>query len=99
MSKENDKRPAYMNRRVVISGCSGGGKSTLLAELKRRGFSAVEGVIALYRKQPPSWSLTTACEIPHCLATSGYRDVGARILGRNMFGPICEEWPDTSWKG
>lgn len=42
MSKENDKRPAYMNRRVVISGCSGGGKSTLLAELKRRGFPVVE---------------------------------------------------------
>ncbi len=31
-----------MNRLVVISGCSGGGKSTLLADLKRRGFSVVE---------------------------------------------------------
>jgi len=27
---------------VVISGCSGGGKSTLLAELRRRGHSAVD---------------------------------------------------------
>ncbi len=27
---------------VVISGCSGGGKSTLLAELARRGFAVVE---------------------------------------------------------
>lgn len=31
-----------MNRRVVISGCSGGGKSTLLVELERRGFRVVQ---------------------------------------------------------
>jgi predicted ATPase len=31
-----------MNRFVVISGCSGGGKSTVLAELGRRGYSVVE---------------------------------------------------------
>jgi len=31
-----------MNRFVVISGCSGGGKSALLAELGRRGHSVVE---------------------------------------------------------
>lgn len=31
-----------MNRFVVISGCSGGGKSTLLAELGRRGHAIVE---------------------------------------------------------
>jgi predicted ATPase len=31
-----------MDRFVVISGCSGGGKSTLLAELSRRGYAVVE---------------------------------------------------------
>ncbi|WP_342236107.1 AAA family ATPase, partial [Inquilinus sp. OTU3971] len=31
-----------MDRFVVISGCSGGGKSTLLAELGRRGHEVVE---------------------------------------------------------
>lgn len=31
-----------MNRRVLISGCSGGGKSTLLAELAALGFPVVE---------------------------------------------------------
>jgi predicted ATPase len=31
-----------MDRFVVISGCSGGGKSTLLAELSRRGHAVVE---------------------------------------------------------
>lgn len=31
-----------MSRFVVLSGCSGGGKSTLLAELSKRGFGVVE---------------------------------------------------------
>lgn len=31
-----------MDRFVVISGCSGGGKSTLLAELERRGYTVFE---------------------------------------------------------
>lgn len=31
-----------MNRFVIISGCSGGGKSTLLAALAERGFTTVE---------------------------------------------------------
>ena len=30
-----------INRRVLISGCSGGGKSTLLKALARRGFGTV----------------------------------------------------------
>jgi predicted ATPase len=31
-----------MDHCVVISGCSGGGKSTLLSELARRGYPVVE---------------------------------------------------------
>ena len=33
---------AHVDRCVVISGCSGGGKSTLLAELARRGHAVLE---------------------------------------------------------
>jgi dihydrofolate reductase len=32
-------------------------------------------------------------------ARQGMANVGAWILGRNMFGPIRGEWPDESWKG
>lgn len=32
-------------------------------------------------------------------AARGFQNVGAWILGRNMFGPIRGDWPDTSWKG
>ena len=29
----------------------------------------------------------------------GFENVGAWILGRNMFGPVRGDWPDDSWKG
>ncbi|MER8579942.1 dihydrofolate reductase family protein [Mesorhizobium sp. M1423] len=32
-------------------------------------------------------------------AARSFENVGAWILGRNMFGPIRGEWPDESWKG
>jgi dihydrofolate reductase len=32
-------------------------------------------------------------------AVRGFANVGAWILGRNMFGPIRGAWPDDEWKG
>jgi dihydrofolate reductase len=32
-------------------------------------------------------------------AARGFRNIGASILGRNMFGPIRGPWPDGNWKG
>jgi dihydrofolate reductase len=32
-------------------------------------------------------------------AARGFENVGAWILGRNMFGPIRGPWPDLGWKG
>ena len=32
-------------------------------------------------------------------ASRGFRNVGAWILGRNMFGPVRGPWPDMNWKG
>ena len=33
------------------------------------------------------------------LAARGFENVGAWIMGRNMFGPIRGPWPDAEWKG
>ena len=33
------------------------------------------------------------------MAARGFQNIGAWILGRNMFGPVRGPWPDTSWKG
>jgi dihydrofolate reductase len=33
------------------------------------------------------------------IAARGFANIGAWILGRNMFGPIRGPWPDDAWKG
>lgn len=37
--------------------------------------------------------------IDETFAARGFADVGAWIMGRNMFGPIRGPWPDESWHG
>src|SRR3954453_6941481 len=32
-------------------------------------------------------------------AARGFVNIGAWILGRNMFGPVRGPWPDENWKG
>ncbi|MDP4198092.1 MAG: dihydrofolate reductase family protein [Bacteroidota bacterium] len=33
------------------------------------------------------------------LTKRGFENIGAEILGRNMFGPVRGPWPDNEWKG
>ncbi len=33
------------------------------------------------------------------IAEEGFKNIGAWILGRNMFGPVRGPWPDENWKG
>ncbi|HKT32941.1 MAG TPA: dihydrofolate reductase family protein [Gammaproteobacteria bacterium] len=33
------------------------------------------------------------------VAEQGFANIGAWILGRNMFGPVRGPWPDESWRG
>lgn len=33
------------------------------------------------------------------MAEQGFAEMGAWILGRNMFGPVRGPWPDENWKG
>lgn len=37
--------------------------------------------------------------IDHDFIVRGFENVGAWILGRNMFGPVRGPWPDDSWRG
>lgn len=40
-----------------------------------------------------------ATGIDEDFAVRGFENVGAWILGRNMFGPVRGPWPDDQWKG
>ena len=37
--------------------------------------------------------------IDNQFAACGFENIGASIMGRNMFGPQRGEWPNTDWKG
>jgi len=37
--------------------------------------------------------------IDNSMAEQGFSNLGAWILGRNMFGPVRGPWPDDNWKG
>jgi dihydrofolate reductase len=37
--------------------------------------------------------------VDHRMAEQGFANIGAWILGRNMFGPVRGPWPDDTWKG
>ena len=37
--------------------------------------------------------------VDNSIAERGFDNLGAWILGRNMFGPVRGPWPDDSWKG
>ena len=37
--------------------------------------------------------------VDNTMAERSFENMGAWILGRNMFGPVRGPWPDESWKG
>jgi dihydrofolate reductase len=37
--------------------------------------------------------------VDNSMAEQSFINIGAWILGRNMFGPVRGPWPDESWKG
>jgi dihydrofolate reductase len=37
--------------------------------------------------------------VDNAMAKESFANVGAWILGRNMFGPVRGPWPDESWRG
>ncbi|RAO74662.1 dihydrofolate reductase family protein [Dyella jiangningensis] len=37
--------------------------------------------------------------VDNTMAEESFKNVGAWILGRNMFGPVRGPWPDESWRG
>lgn len=37
--------------------------------------------------------------VDEAYAARGFQNIGAWIMGRNMFGPVRGPWPDESWRG
>lgn len=50
-------------------------------------------------KQLHDWRFNKPTDTDEAISSKCFENVGAWILGRNMFGPIRGAWTDESWKG
>jgi dihydrofolate reductase len=63
------------------------------------GFALFEWVFATrtFRRMHGSDDGTTGIDDDY--VARGFENIGAWIIGRNMFGPVRGPWPDDAWKG
>src|SRR5947209_8103867 len=84
---------------ISIDGYGAGPNQSLDNPLGVGGMALHEWAFATrtFRKMFGSDGGTTG--IDDDFAARGFDNIGAWILGRNMFGPVRGPWPDESWKG
>jgi dihydrofolate reductase len=84
---------------VSLDGFGAGPNQTLEAPLGVGGESLHEWFFPTrtFRQMTGEGGGTTG--IDDEFAVRGRENIGAWILGRNMFGPVRGEWPDDTWKG
>lgn len=84
---------------VSIDGYSAGPNQDLKNPLGVRGPEIMEWFMPTlkWRKMQGMQGGETGTD--NKFAERGFENVGAWILGRNMFGPIRGPWPDESWRG
>lgn len=107
-SKEKDKKPdedikkarvRVANFSISLDGYGAGPDQSIDHPLGVGGESMHEWVVAtrswrqMHGKEGGTGGLNDE------FASRGSGNVGAWILGRNMFGPIRGSWPDANWKG
>ncbi len=84
---------------VSIDGFSAGPNQDLQNPLGVRGPELMEWFFAtdVWRKMHKQGEGERG--VDNQMAEQGFDNIGAWILGRNMFGPVRGPWPDESWKG
>ena len=84
---------------VSLDGFSAGPRQDLQNPLGVGGFKVMEWFFPtdVFQKMYGQGKGETGTD--NRMAEQGFHDVGAWILGRNMFGPVRGPWPDESWKG
>lgn len=84
---------------ISIDGFGAGPDQSLENPLGIGGLTLHEWVFPTRTFQKMHGTDGGATGIDNDFAARGIHNVGAWILGRNMFGPIRGPWPDTNWKG
>jgi dihydrofolate reductase len=84
---------------VSIDGYAAGPHQTLDTPLGIRGPELFEWFFATRTWNRMHGTEGGSAGVDDDWAQRGMENVGAWILGRNMFGPVRGPWPDDSWKG
>src|SRR5258708_37876929 len=84
---------------VSLDGYSAGPRQSLDNPLGVRGPESFEWFFSTRTWQQIHCQEGGSTGIGDEWARRGMENVGAWILGRNMFGPVRGPWPDDSWKG
>jgi len=84
---------------VSIDGYGAGPKQDLQNPLGVRGTELMEWFFPTRVFQRMHGDGDGETGIDNAMAEQGFANIGAWILGRNMFGPVRGPWPDERWKG
>ena len=84
---------------VSLDGFSAGVDQSLDHPLGVRGPELMEWFFPTRKFQHMYGSGEGETGIDNGFAEHGFDNLGAWILGRNMFGPVRGPWPDESWRG
>jgi dihydrofolate reductase len=84
---------------ISIDGYGAGPNQDLDNPLGVGGVALHEWVFATRTFQKMFGSEAGATGVDDDFAARGFSNIGAWIIGRNMFGPIRGAWPDSQWKG
>ena len=84
---------------VSLDGFSAGTNQDLQNPLGVRGPEIFEWFFPTRMFQKMHGSGDGETGIDNQVAEQGFENMGAWILGRNMFGPIRGPWPDENWRG
>jgi len=84
---------------VSLDGYGAGPNQSLESPLGAGGAQLFEWLFATQTFQKVHGNEGGATGVDDDFAARGFSNIGAWIMGRNMFGPIRGEWPDDNWKG
>src|SRR5512134_2666128 len=84
---------------ISIDGYGAGPNQSLENPLGVGGESLHEWIVATRMFQQMSGNEGGTTGVDDEFVARGFNNIGAWILGRNMFGPVRGPWPDDAWKG
>ena len=86
---------------ISIDGFGAGPNQDLNNPLGVGGQNILQWAIATrtFQRMHGDGSVAGTTGVDDDFAERGFRNIGAWIIGRNMFGPIRGPWSDENWKG